>query len=278
MKDAIYAKHWDAFLQEDGVFDNAIYLNSLPSDLCRCELRCKSDGVILGLPFFFNLIASEQGEELTKRWEGTKISKGEIIRFTAFFSEALLKERVSLNLLSHLSAIGVKTQTFLTKLQHTSIHLLDTRKTTPGLRFFERYAFQIAGGQPHRNHQTDQWMIKDNHKNYFGGLRAALDFFAAMPKWLRPVMVEIHSEAEFDEAMELGLQYVMLDNFSPEAIKRMAERKPDSMTLEISGGITVDTIQNYIHPKVDAISIGSIYTELPKMDFSLKLFPLKINK
>ncbi|MDH4468321.1 MAG: carboxylating nicotinate-nucleotide diphosphorylase [Bacteriovoracaceae bacterium] len=273
-KDKVFAKHGDVFLQEDGMFENAIYLNSLPTDLCRCELRCKSDGFIVGLPFFFNFISSELAPVIIKGWEGKKISQGEVISFEASFADALSKERVALNLLSHLSAIAVKTKHFLEKLNSSTIALLDTRKTTPGLRFFERYAFQTMGGQPHRSHQTDQWMIKDNHKNFFGGLKEAVEFFSQMKKWHRPLMVEIHTKAEFFEAIELGITYVMLDNFTPEEVKKLAAKKPSSMILEVSGGIKIDTIANYAIPNVDAISVGSVYSELPKMDFSLKLFPI----
>jgi nicotinate-nucleotide pyrophosphorylase (carboxylating) len=95
-----------------------------------------------------------------------------------------------------------------------------------------------------------------------------------MEKWHRPLMVEIHTEAEFFEAVEMGITYVMLDNFKPEEVKKLAAQKPASMMLEVSGGIKIDTISHYALPNVDAISVGSVYSELPKMDFSLKLFPL----
>ena len=274
---SIYRTHWERFLQEDGVFESASYLNLLPTDRCRCELKCKSSGVVAGLPFFFDLFSVEMGEELIKKWEGKDVAGNEIIVFETSFRDAILKERVALNLLTHLSSIATKTKYLLKEFQGAGNHikLLDTRKTTPGLRFFERYAFELMGGQPHRAHQSDQWMIKDNHKQFFGGLAKALKFFEQFPRWGRPIMVEIHSETEFQEAISLGVEYVMLDNFSPTKARKLAERKPPGMTLEVSGGINSETIKEYIHPQVDAMSMGSIYTELPKMDFSLKIFPIQ---
>ena len=275
---SVFRHHWEKFLQEDGVYDNAMYLNSLTDNLCKCELRCKSRGVIAGLPFFFDLLQVDGSDELVKFWEGKSLQGDETIKFETSFRDALVKERVLLNLLSHLSSIATKTSQVLQVMGQQKIHnikLLDTRKTTPGLRFFERYAFELAGGQPHRSNQTDQWMIKDNHKQYYGGLTNAWNFFHKMSKWAKPIMVEIHDELEFEEAIKLGVQYVMLDNFPPETIKKLAEKKPKGMILEVSGGIQEHNILSYMDPNVDGISMGTIYSQLPKMDFSLKLFPRK---
>jgi nicotinate-nucleotide pyrophosphorylase (carboxylating) len=117
-------------------------------------------------------------------------------------------------------------------------------------------------------------MIKDNHKNYFGGLRQAFDFFMGMQAAYQPIVAEIHSLPEFNEAIALGIKHVMLDNFSVEQIRDAVKIKPIGMTIEISGGVTLANIENYFIKGVDAISIGALTHSAPHVDLSMKILPL----
>jgi len=157
------------------------------------------------------------------------------------------------------------------KIAHESgIKILDTRKTTPGLRFLEKYAVRVGGGFNHRMGQTDTWMIKDNHKSFFGGLKGALEFFGKMGSFYNSVVVEIHNTSELEEAISHGVKHVMLDNFTPEQVSEAISLKRDSMTFEVSGGINLDNIKNYLISGVDGISIGKITYDAPSVDISLK--------
>jgi nicotinate-nucleotide pyrophosphorylase (carboxylating) len=156
------------------------------------------------------------------------------------------------------------------KSEKYNIAILDTRKTLPGYRAFDKYAVRAGGGQNHRFGQADVWMAKDNHKAFFGGLRGAIDFFKSMGSFYAPVVVEIHDLAELKEAVKLGVRHVMLDNFSPTEVQAAIAEKSEGMTYEISGGITLESIEKYLIKGVDAISVGSLTYGAPPVDISFK--------
>ena len=168
------------FFEEDDLKGNSFYLRELPCTLVECQLKIKNDVLLSGLPYFvaaFNFLGAHLIYDDFKKYEGKKINKGEVIKFALPFSIALTGERIALNLLQRSSAVSTFTQMFVEKTKESNVRILDTRKTTPGLRTLEKYAVRIGGGYNHRFSQSDVWMIKDNHKNYFGGLKAAGIFF-----------------------------------------------------------------------------------------------------
>jgi nicotinate-nucleotide pyrophosphorylase (carboxylating) len=263
------------FYAEDDLQGNAFYLEKLPKTIVPCTLKIKSDLLLSGLPYFvgaFNFLGANLSMSEFEKFEGKNFSAGEFINFSLPFSIALSGERVALNLLQRASAISTITQKFVNQAQN--IKILDTRKTTPGLRTLEKYAVRIGGGFNHRFSQSDVWMIKDNHKNYFGGLTAAWSFFQSMQTHYQAVVVEIHSVGEFHEAAGLGVRHVMLDNFSVDEIKKLVEVKPKDMTIEISGGVTMTNLEKYLIKGVDAISIGALTHSAPHVDLSMKILPL----
>lgn len=269
------------FLTEDDL-SNSFYLHSLPMDLVNCEIKIKSDLVLAGLPYFFSVFqkiapsfVSPEMFQLFRDFEGKHLKSSTSLTHQDFklpFAVALTGERIALNLLARASAVASHANKFseVIKSSGKDIVLLDTRKTTPGLRSLEKYAVRVGGGHNHRFSQSDVWMIKDNHKQFFGGLTKAYEFFKSQGAFYRPIIAEVHSLDEFEEACKLGVQHIMLDNFLPDAIKSLAKKKPAQMTIEVSGGVRLDNIADYCVEGVDAISVGALTHSAPHVDISFK--------
>ncbi len=281
---SIFNKEWfeelQGFFKEDQVGSHYNYLLSLPTEMVSCELKLKSDLVLCGLPFFistFDYLSPKVSlpESLLNlnELEGKSFSKGEVLKFELPFHVALTGERVALNLLQRASSIASTTAAFK-KVMPESIALLDTRKTMPGLRSLDKYAVNIGGGHNHRFSQVDAFMIKDNHKSIFGGMKNAVDFFRNQKAFYQPLIVEVHDELEFQMAVELKIEHVMLDNFSPDSIKKIVKEKKSGMTIEVSGGINLSNIADYCILGVDAISVGSLTHSPMTVDLSLKMYKL----
>lgn len=268
-------KDIERYFEEDDLTRNLFYMERLPEDSVVCELRIKSDMVLSGLPWFravFNYLGESQfSENISKEYEGQFLKEGTVLSLGNLpFSKALTGERIALNLLQRSSSISTFTKKFVEKAKATNIKILDTRKTTPGLRSLEKYAVRQGGGYNHRLGQTEMWMVKDNHKTFFGGVDNALKYFEKMGAFYNPVELEVHDEKEFFEACERGLRHVMLDNFSPELIKKIVPSKPQSMTIEVSGGINLNNLESYLIEGVDAISVGALTYGAPPVDISFK--------
>jgi nicotinate-nucleotide pyrophosphorylase (carboxylating) len=129
---------------------------------------------------------------------------------------------------------------------------------------------RVGGGYNHRLGQTDLWMIKDNHKSCLGGLKGAFEFFQSQGTFYNNIIAEIHDLYELNEAISLEIKHVMLDNFSPDQIREAVKLKAAGMTYEVSGGICLETLKNYLIPGVDALSVGSLTYSAPRVDISLK--------
>ena len=264
----------ERFMEEDDLSRNAFYANNLPDEMVSCELKVKSPLRLAGMPFFvevFRYLADRDDllEELLA-FEGRDYTGADSIKFELPFSLALTGERLALNLLQRASMIATFTQKFVSKCENYLIKILDTRKTTPGLRSLEKYAVRIGGGYNHRFGQADMWMVKDNHKKILGGVSGAVNFFKAQGLFYTNIEVEVHSLAELKEALDLGVTHIMLDNFSGDDIDRANELKRPGVTFEVSGGVNLDNIESHLRPGVDAISIGALTYGAPPVDLSLK--------
>lgn len=271
----LFAADIEHFLQEDDLSRHPHYSLELPQEIVQCSLKIKSDCLLTGLPYFFAVFKSlgaEISEDLEKDWEGQSFLAHEnrTLDFTLPFSVALTGERLALNLLAHSSKISSFTKLFVEKARKYNISILDTRKTTPGLRSLEKYAVRMGGGYNHRFGQTDLWMVKDNHKSFFGGLAPAVEFFQELHGFYTPIVAEIHDLFELEEAISLQLKHVMLDNFSLLDLKKAIDSKPDFMSYEVSGGVNLENIDDYLIPGIDAISVGKLTYGAPPVDFSLK--------
>ena len=178
------------FFEEDDLNRNAFYLETLSNEMVECHLKIKSDIFCSGIPFFIEAFEylggsfSQIDKDKLLKLEGKQVEKGTIISFHLPFSIALTGERVALNLLQQASRISTFTHHFVKKTAHTNIKILDTRKTTPGLRQLEKYAVRIGGGFNHRYGQADSWMIKDNHKSFFWWFRKGMGTFSKFKNFL----------------------------------------------------------------------------------------------
>jgi nicotinate-nucleotide pyrophosphorylase (carboxylating) len=275
MNSRVLEREIQQYLQEDDISRNVYYTLQLPEQFVECSLKLKDNLIVAGLPYFvevFKQLGAKLNSNELLTYEGKKVSKsdGEQIHFSLPFSVALTGERIALNLLQRASSIATYTHKYVEKAQKYNIAILDTRKTTPGLRSFEKYAVRVGGGHNHRLGQSDLWMVKDNHKDFFGGVKGAVEYFRSMKTFYNPILVEIHDLNELEQAAELHVPHVMLDNFSPEQIKEAVKVKPNSMTYEVSGGVRLENIDSYLIDGVDAISIGALTYDAPHVDISLK--------
>ena len=268
----------ESFLREDGVGPGTPCWNSLPRDKVSCRLNIKSPLRLAGMPWLaetFNVLGAEIPPHFFDSWEGTDRERGEVIRFPLPFSAAICGERVALNLLQRASSIATLTRRFVRLADPRGIAILDTRKTTPGLRALEKYAVVRGGGQNHRFHQRDLWMVKDNHKNFWGGVEGAVAFFEKTASFYAPILVEVHTQSELEQVLKMAgvngrIRHLMLDNFTPEQVAAAVKLKVPSVTYEVSGGITLENISDYLLEGVDAISVGNLTSFPPPVDISMK--------
>ncbi len=261
----------ERWLLEDDLNRNFHYLRSLPTHPVEMTLKFKSPQLVAGTDYFcsvFSFLGSDVSEVLElerKEFTGTETFT---FQTKIPFNVAVTGERLALNLLQHGSSIATWTKQFVKLAGETKI--LDTRKTTPGLRSLEKYAVRVGGGFNHRLGQTDLWMIKDNHKACLGGLKGAFNFFQSQGTFYNNIIAEIHDLNELKEAISLGIKHVMLDNFSADQIREAVKLKTPGMTFEVSGGIRLETVKNYLIPGIDALSVGSLTYSAPRVDISLK--------
>lgn len=270
----------ETWLIEDDLLKNYHYSKTLPDTPVKLSLKIKSPMILSGLDYltatFVALGIDDTKFAFLKEFEGKKFTAGSQIDFPEEipFSAAVTGERLALNLVQHASSISTWTAEHVILAQKSGIKILDTRKTTPGMRSIEKYAVRVGGGYNHRLGQTDTWMIKDNHKTCLGGIKGAWEFFQAQGSFYNNTVVEIHDLNELKVAIDLGITQVMLDNFSPAEVMLAVEMKKPGMTFEVSGGLRLETIKDYLISGVDALSIGSLTYSAPKVDVSLKYKPL----
>nr|WP_199269673.1 carboxylating nicotinate-nucleotide diphosphorylase [Mucilaginibacter sp. JXJ CY 39] len=190
-------------------------------------------------------------------------------------THSILKaERLVLNCMQRMSGIATRTHSIVEMLEGTGTRVLDTRKTTPGFRYFEKWAVKIGGGVNHRFGLYDMILIKDNHVDYSGGIKQAIQntqaYLQANNKQLK-VEIEVRNFDELQEAMETGgIDRIMLDNFSVPDLKKAIEMIGGKFATEASGGITADTIRAYAETGVDYISVGALTHSVKSLDLSLK--------
>jgi nicotinate-nucleotide pyrophosphorylase (carboxylating) len=266
-------KHW---LEEDDLLRNFHYSRSLPVTHVFPSLKIKSSLVLAGTDYlkatFVALGSDYKDFDFLSDLEGRTFASGETIEFpkSISFSRAVTGERLALNLVQHASSIATLTRKFVALAEPVGIKILDTRKTTPGMRALEKYAVRVGGGFNHRIGQTDTWMIKDNHKSSLGGIAGAWKFFQSQGAFYNNTVAEIHSIDELRTARELGIRHVMLDNFKIADIEEAIKLKLPGMIFELSGGITLDTLPKFLIKGVDAISVGALTHSAPRVDISLK--------
>jgi len=210
--------------------------------------------------------------------DGKRVKPGDIVAtITGNITSILRAERVALNFLCHLSGVASETARYVARIQGYTAVITDTRKTSPGLRLLEKYAVRVGGGQNHRLHLGDGILVKDNHIAALRGLGMSLKDIIARAKQNAPrgvkIEIEVSTAPEALEAVHAGADIVMLDNMSPDEVKRVVEVAPEQVKIEASGGISLDNIYDVAGAGVDFISIGAITHSAKALDFSLELEP-----
>ncbi len=261
-------------LKED-ISNEDISTNAVMPDYKKGEvdLICKQDGVICGLNVFartFTLLDAGTQVELYKK-DGDEVKKGEhVARVTGDIRVLLSGERTALNYLQRMSGIATYTRRVVNLLKGCKTRLLDTRKTTPNMRIFEKYAVKVGGGVNHRYNLSDGILLKDNHIGAAGGVAKAIKMARDYAPFVRKVEVEVENLDMCREAVEAGADIIMLDNMSPTDMKRAVELIGGRALTECSGNVTEENIKNIIDTGVDYVSSGALTHSAPVLDLSLK--------
>lgn len=241
-------------------------------------LLIKEEGILAGVEVAKRIctIYDPQIQFDQKLSDGTSVKPADIAFILKGSSRSILAvERLLLNCMQHMSGVATQTAHYVKLIEGTNCTLLDTRKTTPGMRMLDKYAVKIGGGANHRIGLYDMIMLKDNHIDYAGGLAPALQrtkAYLESKKLNLRVEVEVRSEAELKELLSLPQDYhrIMLDNFSPEDLKEALQLIPEGIETEASGGITSTTIRSYAQTGVQFISVGALTHSVKSLDMSLK--------
>lgn len=237
------------------------------------ELICKQDGVICGLDVFlrtFQLLDSEVTAEFYAA-DGDEVKKGQLLAVVTGDIRVLLSgERVALNYLQRMSGIATYTRAVSSLLAGSKTKLLDTRKTTPNMRVFEKYAVRVGGGYNHRYNLSDGVLLKDNHIGAAGGVGAAVRAAKAYAPFVRKIEIEVETLEQLQEALDAGTDIVMLDNMGVDEMKRAVEMCKGKAETECSGNVTKENIARLVDLGVDYISSGALTHSAPILDVSLK--------
>lgn len=257
-------------ISSEDVTTNAVMPEYKKGDV---QLICKQDGIIAGLQIFarvFTLLDPKTEVEFRVK-DGDAVTKGQLLAVVTGDVRVLLSgERTALNYLQRLSGIATYTHSVAQLLEGTKTTLLDTRKTTPGMRIFEKYAVRIGGGCNHRYNLSDGVLLKDNHIGAAGGVKEAIDAARAYAPFVRKIEVETENLDMVRAAADAGADIIMLDNMTPEEMKEAIRIIDGRAKTECSGNITKENIKTITALGVDYVSSGALTHSAPILDLSLK--------
>lgn len=239
----------------------------------EADLICKEDGVICGLQVFervFKILDEESSVEFYVK-DGDQVSKGQLMaKVKGDIRVLLCGERTALNYLQRMSGVATYTRSMASVLEGTKTKLVDTRKTTPNNRIFEKYAVKIGGGGNHRYNLSDGVMLKDNHIGAAGGVKKAIEMAKEYSSFVRKIEVEVENMDMVKEAVEAGADIIMLDNMTHEQMKEAIDFIAGRAEIEVSGNVTRENIAALADLGVDYISSGALTHSSPILDISLK--------
>ena len=237
------------------------------------DLIAKEDGVVAGLEIYARVftILDEKTEIDLHCKDGDEVKKGELMATVTGDIRVLLSgERVALNYLQRMSGIATYTRQVAKLLEGSNVTLLDTRKTTPNCRVFEKYAVRVGGGHIHRYNLSDGVLLKDNHIGAAGSVAKAVRMAKAYAPFVRKIEIEVETLDQVKEAVEAGADIIMLDNMTPEVMKQAVELIDGRAQTECSGNITKENIQKIREIGVDFVSSGALTHSAPILDISMK--------
>ena len=260
---------------EEDIHGEDVTTNSILNEYKKAsvDLICKEDGIIAGLTVFervFTLLDENTKVEYYVK-DGDTITTGQKIASGIGDARVLLSgERTALNYLQRMSGIATYTNSIVKLLKNSKTKLVDTRKTTPCLRIFEKYAVTVGGAGNHRYNLSDGVLLKDNHIDAAGGIRQAVEMARKHAPFVRKIEVETENLDMVKEAVEAGADIIMLDNMSPEQMKEAVALIDGRAETECSGNITKDNINTILEIGVDYVSSGALTHSAPILDLSLK--------
>lgn len=268
--DALLMQALQEDISSEDVTTNAVMPNAVQGEV---ELICKQDGIIAGLPVFARVfqLLDEKTKITFYCQDGDTVQKGQVMGIVSGDICVLLSgERVALNYLQRMSGIATYTHSIAELLKDSPIKLLDTRKTTPNMRIFEKYAVRVGGGYNHRYNLSDGVLLKDNHIGAAGSVTKAIQMAKQYAPFVRKIEVEVENLNMVKEAVQAGADIIMLDNMKPEEMRQAIAIINGRAETECSGNVTKENIQNLIDLGVDYISCGALTHSAPILDISLK--------
>ena len=243
----------------------------------RMRLLCKQEGVIAGIEIaqlvLHRLDPEMRFEQVLQ--DGDRVKPGDVAFYVSGRLRSLLQaERILLNIMQRMSGVATQTAVYVKQLEGLHTKVLDTRKTTPGMRVLDKMAVKLGGGENHRMGLFDMILLKDNHIDFAGGIRQAItgarEYLKAKGKDL-PIECEVRTLEDIDEVFAAGgVDRIMFDNFTPEMTRQAVEKVAGRCETESSGGITLDTLREYAACGVDFISVGALTHQIRSLDMSLK--------
>lgn len=257
-------------ISSEDVTTNSVMKEAVAGEV---DLICKQDGIIAGLEVFervFALLDPDTKVELYCK-DGEEVKNGQLMGKVKGDIRVLLSgERVALNYLQRMSGIATYTREVTKLLEGSSLTLLDTRKTTPNCRVFEKYAVRVGGGNNHRYNLSDGVLLKDNHIGAAGSVAKAVAMAKAYAPFVRKIEIEVESLEQVKEAVEAGADIIMLDNMTPEQMKEAVEFIDGRAETECSGNVTKENIARIREVGVDYVSSGALTHSAPILDISMK--------
>lgn len=257
-------------ISSEDVTTNSVMKEAVAGEV---DLICKQDGIIAGLEVFervFTLLDPDTKVELYYK-DGEEVKNGQLMGKVKGDIRVLLSgERVALNYLQRMSGIATYTREVTKLLEGSSLTLLDTRKTTPNCRVFEKYAVRVGGGNNHRYNLSDGVLLKDNHIGAAGSVAKAVAMAKAYAPFVRKIEIEVESLEQVKEAVEAGANIIMLDNMTPEQMKEAVEFIDGRAETECSGNVTKENIARIREVGVDYVSSGALTHSAPILDISMK--------
>lgn len=260
-------------LEEDIPFSDISTENLIPENsISEVDLICKEDGVIAGIDVFsrvFEILGDVKTEFYVSDGDFIE-NKSKIGKITGNTRKILMGERTALNLLQRMSGIATLANSFVKEVSHTKTRILDTRKTTPGLRILEKYAVTAGGGMNHRFNLSDGIMLKDNHIDAAGGIKNAVEKIRGNCSFVRKIEVETETLEMVKEALDCKADIIMLDNMDLETARKAVDLIGNKAIVEFSGNVSLENVKDISEIGVDFISIGALTHSAKILDLSMK--------